>query len=171
MELCKNRTEKSSLDLLNFYLISTGYDMVNDTDISTTCRSKFKAPPKKTTKCEVPLRKTWVAPNNRLMISDQKLKNLTLSIREQNKRTTRPQKQQLEMDLVTKKKQIKIILRGIQFKTVKTAARLHLIKLQYNLFFVSLLGHGKFNDTTNAATFRAGLQSPAVFPHFRGNML
>ena len=42
--------------MLNFYVISTGYDIVNDTDSSTTCRSKFKAPPKKneTTKCEVP---------------------------------------------------------------------------------------------------------------------
>ena len=50
------------------------------------------------------LRKTWVAPNNRLTISEQKLKNLTLGIREQHKRTTRPQKQQLEMDLVTKQK-------------------------------------------------------------------
>ena len=79
--------------------------MVNDTDSSTTCRSKFKAPPKKTKQQNVKfLRKTWVAPNNRLTISDQKLKNLTLGIREQNKRTTRPQRQQLEMDLVTKQK-------------------------------------------------------------------
>ena len=41
--------------MLNFYVISTGYDMVNDTDGSTVCRSKFKAPQEnKTTKCEVP---------------------------------------------------------------------------------------------------------------------
>ena len=49
------------------------------------------------------LPKTWVAPNSRLAISDQKLKNLTLGIREQNKRTTRPQRQQLEIDLITRK--------------------------------------------------------------------
>ena len=40
--------------MLNFYVISTGHDMVNDTGSSTTCRSIFKAPPiKKITKCEV----------------------------------------------------------------------------------------------------------------------
>ena len=50
------------------------------------------------------LRKTWVAPNNRLTISDQKLKILTLGIREQNKITLRPQKQQQEMDFLTRKK-------------------------------------------------------------------
>ena len=29
-ELCKTRTKKSNPDLLNFYVISTGHDMVND---------------------------------------------------------------------------------------------------------------------------------------------
>ena len=48
--------------------------------------------------------RTWVAPNNRLTISDQNFKSLTLGIREQNKGTTKPQKQQLKMDLVTKQK-------------------------------------------------------------------
>ena len=57
--------------------------------------------------------KTWVAPNNRLTISDQKLKNFISGIREQNKRTTRPQKQQLEMDLVTRKKKTKLILKEV----------------------------------------------------------
>ena len=91
--------------MLNFYVISTGHDMVNDTDSSTTYRSKFKAPPKKTKVQNVKfLPKTWVAPKNRLTISDQKFKILTLGIREQNKGTTRPQKQQMEMDLVTRKK-------------------------------------------------------------------
>ena len=91
--------------MLNFYVISTGHDMVNDTDSSTTCRSEFKAPPIKTKLQNVKfLPKTWVAPNNRLTISDQKFKILTLGIREQNKGTTRPQRQQMEMDLVTRKK-------------------------------------------------------------------
>ena len=91
--------------MLNFYVISFGHDMVNDTDSSTTCRSKFKAPPIKTKLQNVKfLPKAWVAPNNRLTVSDQEFKILTLGIREQNKGTTRPQRQQMEMDLVTRKK-------------------------------------------------------------------
>ena len=73
------------------------------------------------------LRKTWVAPNNRLTISDQKVKNLTLGIREQNKITTRPQTQKLEMDLVTSRNKLKFFERGLQVKTVKTSARLQLV--------------------------------------------
>ena len=30
--------------MLNFYVISASADMINDTDMSTTCRSIFKAP-------------------------------------------------------------------------------------------------------------------------------
>ena len=102
-ELCKTRTKKSSLDMLNFYVISTRQDMVNDTDSSTTCQSAFKAPPKKTKLQNMKfLPKTWVAPDKRLTISDQKFKILTLGIREQNKRSTRHHKEQLEMDLVTR---------------------------------------------------------------------
>ena len=50
------------------------------------------------------LPKTWVSPINRLIISDQKLKTFTFGIREQNKGTAKPQKQQLKIDLLTKKK-------------------------------------------------------------------
>ena len=85
-----------------------------DNDRSTTCRNKFRAPPleRKIQKPKV-LPKTWVSPNNRLNISDQKLKTFMFGIREQNKGTTKPQRQQLKMDLVTRKKKIKIILRGL----------------------------------------------------------
>ena len=60
--------------MLNFYVVSASRDMVNGTDRSTTCRSKFRAPPLQTKmqKMKV-LPKTWVSPNNRLKISDQKL--------------------------------------------------------------------------------------------------
>ena len=86
-------------------VVSAGRDIVNDNDRSTTCRSNFKAPPIKTKLQNVKfLPKTWVAPNNRLTISDQKFKILTLGIREQNKGTTRPQRQQMEVNLVTRKK-------------------------------------------------------------------
>ena len=50
------------------------------------------------------LAKTWVSSNNRLQISDQKLKTFTYGNREEHKKTKRPQKQKLEMDLVTRKK-------------------------------------------------------------------
>ena len=41
--------------MLNFYVVSAGRDMVNNTDKSTTCRSKSRAPPlKKNTKNEGP---------------------------------------------------------------------------------------------------------------------
>ena len=87
-ELCKTRTEKSSLDKLNFYVISTGYDMVGDTN---RANSKLNQKKKKLQNVKF-LRKTWAAPNNRLTISDQKLKNSTLGIREQNKGTAKPQR-------------------------------------------------------------------------------
>ena len=91
--------------MLNFYVVSAGRDMVNDTDRSTTLRSKSRATPlqRKLQKMKV-LPKTWVSPNNRLIISDQKLKTFTFGIREKNKGTTKPQRQQLRMDLVTRKK-------------------------------------------------------------------
>ena len=72
------------------------------------------------------------------------------------------------MDLVTVKK-TKLFLRE--------ASRLKLLQdsnqssREMINIFVKLLDHGKLNDTTNAATFRPRLRSPAVFPNFRGNML
>ena len=67
----------------NFYVVSVAPDMVNDTDRSTTCWSKFKAPhyKEKYNKWRSFL-KTWVSPNNRLNNSDQKLKTCTFDIRE-----------------------------------------------------------------------------------------
>ena len=91
--------------MLNFYIVSAGRDMVNDTDRSTTCRGKTRAPQlqRKIQKMKV-LSKTWASFNNRLSYSDQKLKTFTFGIRQQNKGTTKPQRQQLKMDLVTRKK-------------------------------------------------------------------
>ena len=42
-ELCKTRTKRSSPDLFNFCVISTGLDMTNDAGRATTCRRSFKA--------------------------------------------------------------------------------------------------------------------------------
>ena len=104
LEFCKTRIKNSSHDMLKFYVVSAGCDIVNSSDRSTTCQSKFRVPPlqKKIQKVNVHP-KTWVSPKNRLILSDQKLKTFTFGIREQNKRTTKPQRQQPKMDLVTRK--------------------------------------------------------------------
>ena len=91
--------------MLNFYVVSAGRDMVNDTDRSKLCRSKLRAPPlQRKIQETVVFPKSWVSPNNRLKISDQKLKTFTIGIREQNKGTIQAQREQLKMDLVTRKK-------------------------------------------------------------------
>ena len=91
--------------MLNFFVVLASHDMVIDAGRATTCRSKFRARPIQTKiqKMKV-LPKTWVSLNNRLKISDQNLKTFTFGIKEQNKRTTKLQKRQLKMDLVTRKK-------------------------------------------------------------------
>ena len=80
--------------MLNFYVVSAGRDMVNDTDRPITFRSKSRAPPlqRKIQKMKV-LSKTWVSLNNRLNYWDQKVKTFTFGIREQNKGTTKLQRQ------------------------------------------------------------------------------
>ena len=98
--------------MLKFYVASAARDMIKYTERSTTCWRKSRAPPlqRELQKMKV-FSKAWVPPNNRLNYSDQKLKTFTIGIREQNKGTTKPQKQQLKMDLVTRKKKTKIFLR------------------------------------------------------------
>ena len=44
LEICKIRTNKSSPDLFNFYVISARHDMANDAGRATTCSWNFKAP-------------------------------------------------------------------------------------------------------------------------------
>ena len=90
--------------MLKFYVVSAGRDVVNDIDRSITPRSKSRNSPlqRKVQKMKV-FPKTWVSHNNRLIISDKTLKTFTFGNREQNKRTTQPQKEQLKMDLVTRK--------------------------------------------------------------------
>ena len=91
--------------MLNFYVVSAGRDMVNDTDRSTTCRSKSRAPPlqRKVQKMNVLSENmgfTWYP----FELFRQNLKTFTFGIREQNEGTSKPQMQQLKMDLVTRKK-------------------------------------------------------------------
>ena len=44
LELCKNRSKKSSPDLFNFYVVLAGHDVVTDAGRATTCRRNFKTP-------------------------------------------------------------------------------------------------------------------------------
>ena len=103
-ELCKTTTKQSSPDLFNFYKISAGHDMVNDAGRATTCRRKLKAPwlQTKGTNMKGILRK-WVLAENSLKISNQKKRKIQSSHGEQNKRTTRPQGQKLNMNHVARK--------------------------------------------------------------------
>ena len=104
-ELCKTRTKKSSPDLFNFYVFSAGHDMAKDAGRATKCRHNFKDPLLQTesTKKEGPSDKTSFngeqfdnfKPNNRWFQS---------SYEEQNKRTTIPQGQKLNMGSVARKK-------------------------------------------------------------------
>ena len=105
LELCKTRIKSSSLDMLNFYVISVGRDMVDDTDKSATPPSKSELHHyKEKLKKLKGLPKIWVSPNNCLIFSDRKLKSFTFGIREQKKGAAKPLRQQLKMDLVTRKK-------------------------------------------------------------------
>ena len=77
--------------MFNFCEVFAGRAMVTDAGSAYTCRRKFKAPwiQTKVQKMQV-LPKTWVSPNNRLNISDQKLKIFTFGIREQKKEPQKP---------------------------------------------------------------------------------
>ena len=44
LELCKTRSKKSSPDMLNFYVILAGHDMITEAGRVTMCRWKIKAP-------------------------------------------------------------------------------------------------------------------------------
>ena len=105
LELCKTRTKKSSLHMLNFYLVSATRHMVIDNDSSTTCRSKFKAPSlNKIKQIMKDFPKTWVSSKNRLKISDKKKQKFPSWHGEQNKGTTKPQEQKLNKNHASRKK-------------------------------------------------------------------
>ena len=123
MELCKTRTKKSSPDLFNFYVISAGLDMASDAGRATTCWRNFKAPWLQTerTKNEGPSEKTSFNREQLESFKPKKQKKIQSSYGKQNKRTTRPWKQKLNlnpcMEEVINWSQIEKI---IQNKTVET---------------------------------------------------
>ena len=97
-EFCKTRTKKSSPDLFNFYLISLGHDMANDASRATTCRRNLKAPWLQTerTKNEGPSEKTKFN-GEQFEVFKSKNQKIKSSYGEQNKRTTRPWRQKLDI--------------------------------------------------------------------------
>ena len=93
-KLCKTRIKKSSLDMLNFYVVSGGCDMLNDTDRSTTCRSRIRAPlfHRKEQKMRV-LPKTGFSPKKPFEYLRKKSSKLSrLALEKQNKTKQRNHK-------------------------------------------------------------------------------
>ena len=44
MEICKTGAKKSSLGLLNFFVVLADQDVISGADKATTCTCQFKAP-------------------------------------------------------------------------------------------------------------------------------
>ena len=104
LEVCKTRTKKSSLDMLNFYLASSARDMVTDNDNSTTCRSKVKARSLKLNKKMNDLSKTMAPANKRLKIlRPKKNKNSSFAMGNKTTETQDPKCIKLNMNDVTRK--------------------------------------------------------------------
>ena len=74
LEFCKSRTKQSSSDILNFYVVLAGYDMVTDANRAITCKRKFKTPTLQTesTKNEVMASENMDFTENRLKMSEEK---------------------------------------------------------------------------------------------------
>ena len=162
-ELCKTTTKQSSPDLFNFYKISAGHDMVNDAGRATTCRRKLKAPwlQTKGTKMKGILRK-WVLAENSLKISNQKNRKIQSSHGEQNKRTTRPQGQKLNMNQVARKKlteaNLKKALRIKLFELCKTRTKRSSPDLSN--FYVISAGLDMASDAGKATTCWRNFKAP-----------
>ena len=106
-ELCKTRTKKSSPELFNFYVISLGHDMANDAGRATTCRHTFKAPWLQTerTENEGPSEKTRFN-GEQFEIFKPENQKIQSTYGEQNKRTTRPWRQKLNMKACVARKKL-----------------------------------------------------------------
>ena len=104
-ELCKTRTKKSSPDLFNFFIKLPSHDKANYAGRATTCRRIFKAPWLQTerTKNEGPSEKLSFN-GEQFEFFKPKNQKIQSSYGEQNKRTTRPRRQNLNMNHVIRKK-------------------------------------------------------------------
>ena len=162
LEICKTRTKKSSLDMLNFYLVSAAGRMVADNDSSTMCRSKIKAPSLKTVKQLKYLPKTWISPNKRLKSWDQKKSKTPVLARRTNQRNHKAAKSKTEHEpssqeeinwcKIDKSIQIKL-LELCKTRTKKSCPDL------FN-FYVVLAGHDMVLDAARATTCRRKFKAP-----------
>ena len=73
LDICKTRTDTSSLDVFPFKIILAGQDMVTDAGLGTTCERNFKAPCLQTKVWKMKdLSKTWVLTEKSSNISNKK---------------------------------------------------------------------------------------------------
>ena len=163
-ELCKTRTKKSSPDLFNFFVISGGHDMVNDAGRATTCRCNFKATWLQTerTKNEKPSEKMSSNGETGWRFQTKNFQKIHSSHGEQNKRTTRPRRQKLNMNHVARKKlneaKMKKAFRIKLFELCKTRTKKSSPDL-FNFFVISA-GHDMVNDAGRATTCRRIFKAP-----------
>ena len=143
---CRTTTKKSNLDLLNFYVISAGHDMVNHGGRLPSADAISKPHDYKQNVQEMKgLLKKWALTGNCLKISNQKIQS---PYGEQNKRTTRTLEQKLNMNHVARKKlnQVKLIkaFRIKLFELLKTSTK----KSNPDLlnFYVISAGRDMVND-------------------------
>ena len=162
-ELCKTRTKKSSPHLFNFYVISAGHDMAIDTGRATTCRRNFKAPWLQTERTKNEGRSEKLSFNGEqfeiFKLKNQKVRS---SYGEQNKRTTRPQGQKLNMNHITRQKltesKLKKAFRRKLFGLCKTRTKKSCPHL-FNFYVISA-GHDMAIDTGRATTCRRNFKAP-----------
>ena len=159
---CKTRNKKSSPDLFEFYVISPGHGKANDNDRATTCRCNFKASCLQTERTNMKvLLKKWALTGNNLKFLNQKTKKIQSSYGEQNKRSTRPWRQKLNINHVARKKlteaKLKKAFRIKLFELCKTRAKKSSPDL-FNFYVISA-GHDMANDPVSATTCRRNFKA------------
>ena len=167
LEICKTRTNKSSPDLFNFYVISARHDMANDAGRATTCRWNFKAPWLQTerTKNEEPSEKVSFN-GEQFEIFKPKNQKIQSSYGEQNKRTTRPWRQKMNLNHVARKNlteaNLKKAFRIKLFELCKTRTKKSSPDLF--IFYVISARHDMANDAGRATTCRWNFKAPWLQP-------
>ena len=156
-EFCKTRTKKSSPDLFRFYLISAGDDIAIDSVRATTCRRNFRAPWLQTERTKMKgLLKEWVLTGKQFEDFRQKIQKFHSSHGEQNKGTTRPQGQKLNMNHVARKElteaKLKKAFRKKLFELWKTRTKESSPDLF--VFYATSLGQDVARDNGRATTCR-----------------
>ena len=164
LELCKTRTKQSNPDLLTFYVISGGHDMVNDAGTATTCRRKLKAPwlQTKSTKNEGSYEKMSFNAETVWKFQTKKNQKNPVIVWRTKKRTTRPRGQKLNMNHVARK--------NLTEAKLKKAFRIKLLELckttskksspdMFNFWVISA-GYDMANDAGRATKCKRNFKAP-----------